>query len=154
MDTLYVVLAIVAVVVIVIMKTATVVPQQSAYVVENLGRYSRTIQAGFHILVPFIERIAYKHNLKEEALDIPEILRRSGRDRISILKMDIEGSECVVFAAPNVSTWLSRVDCLAVELHDDTHFGRCTDIFSRAIIDQGFSLSRSRELTVARRRSR
>src|SRR5512138_3129857 len=72
MDTLYVVLALVAVVVIVIMKTATVVPQQSAYVVENLGRYSRTIQAGFHILVPFIERIAYKHTLKEEALDIPE----------------------------------------------------------------------------------
>jgi regulator of protease activity HflC (stomatin/prohibitin superfamily) len=72
MDTLYVVLAIVAVVVIVIMKTATVVPQQSAFVIENLGRYSRTIQAGFHILVPFIERIAYKHTLKEEALDIPE----------------------------------------------------------------------------------
>ncbi len=47
-------------------------PQQSAYVVENLGRYSRTIQAGFHILDPFIERIAYKHNLKEEAMDIPE----------------------------------------------------------------------------------
>jgi FkbM family methyltransferase len=89
-----------------------------------------------------------------EALDIPEILRRSGRDRISILKMDIEGSECVVFAAPNVDTWLSRVDCLAVELHDDTHFGRCTDIFSRAIADEGFALSRSRELTVARRRSR
>jgi regulator of protease activity HflC (stomatin/prohibitin superfamily) len=70
--TLYVVLAIVVVVVIVLMKTATVVPQQSAFVVENLGRYSRTIQAGFHILVPFIERIAYKHTLKEEALDIPE----------------------------------------------------------------------------------
>jgi regulator of protease activity HflC (stomatin/prohibitin superfamily) len=48
------------------------VPQQSAYVIENLGRYSRTIQAGFHILVPFVERIAYKHNLKEEAIDIPE----------------------------------------------------------------------------------
>jgi regulator of protease activity HflC (stomatin/prohibitin superfamily) len=58
--------------IIVIAKTAVVVPQQSAYVVENLGRYSRTIQAGFHILVPFIERIAYKHNLKEEAMDIPE----------------------------------------------------------------------------------
>ena len=39
---------------------------------ESLGRYSRTIQAGFHILVPFIERIAYKHSLKEEAIDIPE----------------------------------------------------------------------------------
>jgi regulator of protease activity HflC (stomatin/prohibitin superfamily) len=70
--TMYVVLAIVVLVFIVLMKTAIVVPQQSAYVVETLGRFSRTIQAGFHILVPFVERIAYKHNLKEEALDIPE----------------------------------------------------------------------------------
>src|SRR6186713_2874369 len=72
METLYVVLVIAVLVVIVLAKTATVVPQQSAYVVENLGRYSRTISAGFHILVPFVERIAYKHNLKEEAIDIPE----------------------------------------------------------------------------------
>jgi regulator of protease activity HflC (stomatin/prohibitin superfamily) len=70
--TMYVVLAIVVLVFIVLMKTAIVVPQQSAFVVETLGRYSRTIQAGFHILVPFVERIAYKHTLKEEALDIPE----------------------------------------------------------------------------------
>src|SRR5688500_4340020 len=70
--TMYVVLAIVVLVFIVLMKTAIVVPQQSAFVIETLGRYSRTIQAGFHILVPFVERIAYKHTLKEEALDIPE----------------------------------------------------------------------------------
>jgi regulator of protease activity HflC (stomatin/prohibitin superfamily) len=69
---MYVVGVIALLAIIVIAKTAVVVPQQSAYVVENLGRYSRTIQAGFHILVPFIERIAYKHNLKEEAMDIPE----------------------------------------------------------------------------------
>jgi regulator of protease activity HflC (stomatin/prohibitin superfamily) len=72
MESMYVVFGIAVLVLIVIAKTAVVVPQQSAYVVENLGRYSRTIQAGFHILVPFIERIAYKHNLKEEAMDIPE----------------------------------------------------------------------------------
>ena len=61
-----------ALVVFVIFKTAVVVPQQSAYVVENLGKYSRTLMAGFHILVPFIERIAYRHTLKEVAVDIPE----------------------------------------------------------------------------------
>jgi regulator of protease activity HflC (stomatin/prohibitin superfamily) len=72
MGTFYAVTVIVILVLIVLGKTATVVPQQSAYVVENLGRYSRTIQAGFHILMPFIERIAYKHNLKEDAIDIPE----------------------------------------------------------------------------------
>ena len=60
------------VVVIMVMRTATVVPQQSAYVVEYLGKYSRTLHAGFHILVPFAERIAYRHSLKENALEIAE----------------------------------------------------------------------------------
>ena len=59
------------VVFIVIAKTAVVVPQQSAYVVERLGRYHATMQAGFHILVPFIDVIRYRHSLKEIALDIP-----------------------------------------------------------------------------------
>src|SRR6186713_466967 len=72
MEVLYVVVVIAILVVIVLAKTATVVPQQSAYVVEYLGRYNRTLQAGFHILFPFVERIAYKHNLKEQAIDIPE----------------------------------------------------------------------------------
>ena len=72
MGSMYVVGVIALLAIIIIAKTAVVVPQQSAFVVENLGRYSRTIQAGFHILIPFIERIAYKHNLKEEAMDIPE----------------------------------------------------------------------------------
>ena len=59
-------------VVIIIAKTAVIVPQQSAYVVENLGKYNRTLRAGFHILVPFFEKAAYKHSLKELAVDIPE----------------------------------------------------------------------------------
>jgi regulator of protease activity HflC (stomatin/prohibitin superfamily) len=59
-------------VVIALLKVARVVPQQSAYVVESLGKYSRTLHAGFHILVPFMERIAYKHSLKELATDIAE----------------------------------------------------------------------------------
>jgi regulator of protease activity HflC (stomatin/prohibitin superfamily) len=58
--------------VIVISKTAVVVPQQSAYIIEVFGKYSRTVSAGFHILIPFMERIAYRHSLKEQALDIPE----------------------------------------------------------------------------------
>ncbi len=72
MGSMYVVFVVAILVLIVLAKTAVVVPQQSGYVVETLGRYNRTIQAGFHILVPFIDRIAYKHNLKEEAMDIPE----------------------------------------------------------------------------------
>jgi regulator of protease activity HflC (stomatin/prohibitin superfamily) len=64
------VLAVLAIIIIV--KTAVVVPQQSAYVVERLGKYHATLQAGFHILVPFIDSIAYKHSLKEIVIDIPE----------------------------------------------------------------------------------
>ncbi|MGH7820346.1 MAG: SPFH domain-containing protein [Candidatus Binatia bacterium] len=70
--TLIVVLVLAAVVLYTLTQTAIVVPQQSAFVVERLGRYSRTISAGFHILMPFIEVIRYRHNLKEDAVDIPE----------------------------------------------------------------------------------
>jgi regulator of protease activity HflC (stomatin/prohibitin superfamily) len=58
-------------VILVIAKTAIVVPQQSAYVVERLGRYSNTLGAGFHILLPFVDTIRYRHSLKEIAVDIP-----------------------------------------------------------------------------------
>src|SRR5229473_1464067 len=68
----YAVIFLVVVVVVVIAKTAVVVPQQSAFVIEHLGKYSRTLSAGFHILVPFMEVIAYRHSLKEIAIDIAE----------------------------------------------------------------------------------
>ena len=68
----WVALAIAIVVILIIFKTAVIVPQQQAYVIESLGKYSRTLRAGFHILIPFIEKSAYKHSLKELALDIPE----------------------------------------------------------------------------------
>jgi regulator of protease activity HflC (stomatin/prohibitin superfamily) len=70
--TFIVALSIVFVVVIVLAKTALIVPQQSAFVIENLGKYSRTLRAGFHILIPFIERAAYRYSLKELAIDIDE----------------------------------------------------------------------------------
>jgi len=56
----------------VVSRTAIVVPQQSAYVVERLGRYRATLEAGFHILVPLLDAVRYKHSLKENAADIPE----------------------------------------------------------------------------------
>jgi regulator of protease activity HflC (stomatin/prohibitin superfamily) len=70
--TVVITIAIAILMIIVIAKTAVVVPQQNAFVVENLGKYSRTLRAGFHILIPFIERAAYRHSLKELATDIPE----------------------------------------------------------------------------------
>jgi len=59
-------------VIVVLAKTAIVVPQQSAFVVERLGKFSRKLDAGFHILIPFLEKVAYKHTLKEQAVDIAE----------------------------------------------------------------------------------
>jgi regulator of protease activity HflC (stomatin/prohibitin superfamily) len=56
---------------IVVARTAVVVPQQSAYVVERLGRFSGVLGAGFHILIPFMDVIRYRHSLKEMAIDIP-----------------------------------------------------------------------------------
>ena len=58
--------------IVVIVKTAVVVPQQSAFVVERLGRFSGILSAGFHILMPFVDVIRYRHSLKETAIDIPE----------------------------------------------------------------------------------
>src|SRR5512145_2393698 len=72
MESVIAAVVVVILVIILIARTAIVVPQQSAYVVENLGKYSRTISAGFHILVPFVEKIAYRHSLKERAIDIQE----------------------------------------------------------------------------------
>jgi len=73
MDTsLIVSLVVVALIVIVLFKTAVIVPQQNAFVIERLGKFSRKLDAGFHILIPFLERTAYKHTLKEQAVDIAE----------------------------------------------------------------------------------
>lgn len=59
-------------VLIVLSRTAVVVPQQSAFIVERLGKYNGILNAGFHILWPFVDVIRYRHSLKEEAMDIPE----------------------------------------------------------------------------------
>ncbi|MBR1871264.1 MAG: paraslipin [Kiritimatiellae bacterium] len=58
-------------IIVTIMKTAVVVPQKTAYIVERLGKYRCTLDAGFHILFPFIDSVAYKHTLKEQAVDVP-----------------------------------------------------------------------------------
>lgn len=64
--------AILAIIVLVaILKTAVIVPQKTAYIVERLGKYRCTLEAGFHILIPFLDRISYRHTLKEQAIDVP-----------------------------------------------------------------------------------
>ena len=67
---LIVFLVVALLVLFVVYRTAVVVPQQSAFVVERLGRYHATLNAGFHLLVPFVDAIRYRHTLKETAHDI------------------------------------------------------------------------------------
>src|SRR6188474_2820579 len=69
---LVVAIVVAIVVLIVLSRTAVVVPQQSAFIVERLGKYNGILNAGFHVLWPFVDVIRYRHSLKEEAMDIPE----------------------------------------------------------------------------------
>ena len=65
-------LLVLLIVVVALVKTAQIVPQRSAYVVERLGRFQSVLDAGFHLLIPFIDKVAYKHTLKEQAIDVPQ----------------------------------------------------------------------------------
>jgi len=60
-----------ALVIVTLMNIIRIVPQKSAIIVERVGKYSKTLNAGLHFLWPFIERVAYKHSLKEVAVDVP-----------------------------------------------------------------------------------
>jgi regulator of protease activity HflC (stomatin/prohibitin superfamily) len=68
---------------IIFIKTIRTVPQRSAFIIERLGKYNSTLEAGFHILIPFVDKIAYKHTLKEQALDVPSQVCIT-RDNISV----------------------------------------------------------------------
>ncbi|MFN8973062.1 MAG: SPFH domain-containing protein, partial [Alphaproteobacteria bacterium] len=58
--------------ILIIFKGVKIVPQQSAYIIEKLGRFDRRLEPGLNLLIPFIERIAYKHSLKEFAYEVQE----------------------------------------------------------------------------------
>lgn len=64
-------IVIIGFILIILFKTAVIVPQRSEYVIERLGKYRKTLAAGFHILIPFFDKVAYKRVLKEEPIDIP-----------------------------------------------------------------------------------
>ena len=76
-------IGLIVLIVIAVIKTAKIVPQRKAFVVERLGKYNRTLGAGFHILFPFIDRICYKHCLTETAGDVPS-QRCITKDNIAI----------------------------------------------------------------------
>ena len=67
---LFVAFILAVIVIVLLVKTAVIVPQRSEYIVERLGKYSKSLGAGFHILIPFLDNVAYKRSLKEEVMDI------------------------------------------------------------------------------------
>ena len=74
METLIVTIVLAIAAIVVLRNLIIVVPQQEARVIERLGKYSKTLNAGFYILLPFVDRVAYRHTLKEQSIDIPEQL--------------------------------------------------------------------------------
>jgi len=84
MNPITIVLIIIAVLLLIILaQVARIVPQKSAYIVQRLGKYKTTLEAGFHILVPFVDSVAYKHTLKEQAIDVdPQVCIT--KDNISV----------------------------------------------------------------------
>lgn len=55
---------------VIVILSVKIVPQRSAFLIERLGKYRTTLLAGFHIIIPFIDKVAYKHTLKEQAIDV------------------------------------------------------------------------------------
>lgn len=110
----YVILGVLAVFVIVaIIKTAVVVPNQSAYIVERLGKFHTVLYAGFHILVPFVDVVAYKRSLKEQVLDVPKQTCIT-RDNVSV---DIDGVLYLQVITPEKSAYgISDYEFGAVQL--------------------------------------
>ena len=100
-------------VIIVLVKTAVVVPNQSAFVVERLGKFSKVLYAGFHILVPFVDVIAYKRSLKEQVLDVPKQTCIT-RDNVSV---DIDGVLYLQIITPEKSAYgISDYEWGAIQL--------------------------------------
>jgi len=65
-----IILGLIVVIVVAFSKTIRIVPQKVAFIIERLGKYNATLDAGLHVLIPFIDRVAYRHTLKEQAIDV------------------------------------------------------------------------------------
>jgi regulator of protease activity HflC (stomatin/prohibitin superfamily) len=99
--------------IIILARTAVVVPQQNVYIVERLGKFAGSLSAGFHILVPFVDVIRYKHSLKEMALDIPEQICIT-RDNVQVgvdgvLYMKVIDPERASYGISNYSFAISQL---------------------------------------------
>lgn len=99
--------------VVVLIKAVVVVPNQTAYVVERLGKFHTVLYAGFHVLVPLIDRAAYRRSLKEQVLDVPKQTCIT-RDNVSV---DIDGVLYLQVITPEKSAYgISDYEWGAIQL--------------------------------------
>lgn len=82
-------------------KYVRVVPQNEAYVVERLGKYHGTLVSGFHLLLPFFDRVSYKHTLKEQVIDVPSQICIT-RDNISV---EVDGVLYMTVMDPKLASY-------------------------------------------------
>tara|TARA_B100002052_G_scaffold133497_1_gene122665 strand:+ start:11107 stop:12030 length:924 start_codon:yes stop_codon:yes gene_type:complete len=91
--------------IIILLKTARVVPQREEYIIERLGKYSRTLEAGFHILIPFLDAVRYKTSLKEEVYEVTKqscITKDNVQLRIDgVLYIQVVNSKLAVYGVDN-----------------------------------------------------
>lgn len=100
-------------VIVILIKTAVVVPNQSAFVVERLGKFHKVLYAGFHLLLPFVDRAAYRRSLKEQVLDVPKQTCIT-RDNVSV---DIDGVLYLQVITPEKSAYgISDYEWGAIQL--------------------------------------
>ena len=87
-----------------------------------------------------------------QGMDIPALMAITGDDEISLMKVDVEGAEAVIFGDTS-DAWLHKVRVIAIELHDDSSFGRGSEVFHHAIRNRDFVVFQSGELTICHRAS-
>ncbi|MBP7342046.1 MAG: paraslipin [Syntrophaceae bacterium] len=115
MEIVLIVLAILAVVFII--KGVCIIPQQSAYVIERLGKFNRVLQAGISYIVPFVDRVAYRHTLKEQAIDIPE-QQCITRDNVQV---GVDGVVFIQVFDPQMASYgINRYDFAVLQLAQTT----------------------------------
>jgi regulator of protease activity HflC (stomatin/prohibitin superfamily) len=94
-----------------------IVPQNQAFVVERLGKFSNTLISGFHLLIPFIDRVAYKHTLKEQVIDVPPQICIT-RDNISV---EVDGVLYMTVMDPRLASYgVSDYNSAAVQMAQTT----------------------------------
>jgi regulator of protease activity HflC (stomatin/prohibitin superfamily) len=94
-----------------------IVPQNQAYVVERLGKYSSTLISGFHLLIPFLDKVAYKHTLKEQVIDVPPQICIT-KDNISV---EVDGVLYMTVMDPRKASYgVSDYHSAAVQISQTT----------------------------------